>query len=617
MKTYIKIFSIAFINFTTTYPGVQAATEADHQQVETIFQTQHTRSHLQNIRAISQDLIKKSFLYTEFTKINKAGKTIIYNEGVGDEVGGIINGLIMLDFSSAHPLLDRWLKVMAQFSGTFISLMCQGNYGETSEPLLSAGYIETLYKTSPTYRMALQIHAILRDNLTSYLLGILKIDLAAPLHFKVNKTPFALFSTHFCQKTQYVAGMLDSVSEKFTSYMTDVFLTPTGAHLVTLLYNRDQVTQTSGFFLNLSNSKAPIVRGYNGKKMKPSESFILLEDVRGDINPKLTRLNIPFPTLPTITHLLTDIKNPEESTLNKTTQMVNLPQSSSAIVSQGPPLRRSDIDLQCLFKFIYAQLENRFGPLAPYLKEDHMSETLFVPFPLSAQEQKEAEYAEDLFQAKEAFKEIADTQQLLLTYNNALPKNEEDAEKYNRLIAKREAALSRLQAFSSQYGTESDVIIATIEGKLLSLHQANYARAVEEEQLKIRNALNKRSLPGILKETSISCQKAVKQYLRERNNDTARHDAISVVQQKFLTDIRTRHKDRRYVLQAFHHHLAENGITFHTSQNGSHIVTHTRGAKALTVVEEHRGTAPFSGKVIKKMIDIFNDALRYAAQNHT
>jgi hypothetical protein len=86
-------------------------------------------------------------------------------------------------------------------------------------------------------------------------------------------------------------------------------------------------------------------------------------------------------------------------------------------------------------------------------------------------------------------------------------------------------------------------------------------------------------------------------------------DIIHNVRTTFLARIKGRYGDRQHVLRKFHDQLQENNIPFHVTQSGSHRVTHTEGAAPVTVVEEHKGTAEFSGATIRKMLQVFGSAL--------
>jgi len=247
-------------------------------------------------------------------------------------------------------------------------------------------------------------------------------------------------------------------------------------------------------------------------------------------------------------------------------------------------------------------------------------ELVLLPFPIMPDEQTEAAYAEDLFPAQEALQNLKQTTFLLgmipEKVDDINQQNEND-EKRTKILEKKRAAEARLARLNAEYQTTSELLISTIEGKLLSLREAEYQQMIADEQAKISAQIHARSQPGIVGGKKLSRRE--KEKAKEDNEAEKKRlkSELASVKQKvreaFLAKIKGRHHDRRDVLKAFHEHLTQNGIKFHETQDGSHRVTHTEGAKAVTLVEEHKGSVPFahySGKVIRHMLSVFGDALQ-------
>lgn len=273
-----------------------------------------------------------------------------------------------------------------------------------------------------------------------------------------------------------------------------------------------------------------------------------------------------------------------------------------------------------LIFFAMSQLAEKIGGFEKLKGMRKVGELVFLPFPIAPDEQAEAAYAEDLFQAQEAMKDLQTTTFLLGMIGDPvddIAKQSENDEKRAKILAKKRQVEARLAAFNAEYQTTTATLISTIEGKLLSLHETEYQQMIADDQKKISNQLISRSQSGIMSGKKLSCNEKAKAKEANEAEKKRLKGELAVVQktvrESFLSKIKTRHNDYRHVLKSFHEHLAQNGIKFHETQDGAHRVTHTEGATAVTVVEEHKGSAPFahySGKVIRHMLNIFGDALQ-------
>jgi hypothetical protein len=273
-----------------------------------------------------------------------------------------------------------------------------------------------------------------------------------------------------------------------------------------------------------------------------------------------------------------------------------------------------------LIGFAMSRLRNKIGDFLKLKELRTIGELIFLPFPIMSGEQTEAAYAEDLFQAQEALADIERTNFLL----GAIPefvedkaKQAENAEKRERILTKKREAEAKLVRLNAEYQTTTETLVSTIEGKLLSLHEAEYQQLVADEQAKIAAQLNARSQPGVMAGKKLSRREKEQTKQAELAEKKWLEEELATVQQKvraeFIAKIKGRYDDKRHVLKSFHEHLAANGIHFYETQDGSHRITHVEGAKSVTVVEEHKGSAPFahySGKTILHMLNVFGDALK-------
>lgn len=264
--------------------------------------------------------------------------------------------------------------------------------------------------------------------------------------------------------------------------------------------------------------------------------------------------------------------------------------------------------------FVIQELCHKIGGIENLKKEYDIGELLFLSLPLSSKDQEESTYAEDLFQAKKAIQFLkAATFLLEKTSVNGEDKNinAENEEKRKQILERKKNMEERLSRLAKEYQTSSEALIATIEGKLLTLNEAEYKRQIEIDQEKIRKQLHKRSNPGVMKGKRSKQQKKSQKIIDESNQELQKKldQSINKIRTDFLESISNRHKDRRFVLEKFHQYLQKNNISFYEKQSGSHKVTHTEGASPITVVEEHKGTAEFSGSTIRKMLKVYGDAL--------
>lgn len=266
--------------------------------------------------------------------------------------------------------------------------------------------------------------------------------------------------------------------------------------------------------------------------------------------------------------------------------------------------------------FSIQELGNKIGGLENLARHRKQGELLFLPFPLSSKKQDEAVYAEDLFQAKQSIDFLDITIHFLLenTPVNCEDKNinAENEEKRKKILERKQNYEQRLSRLSAEYQTSQETLIATIEGKLLTLNEAEYQQRIQIEQKKIRDQLAERSKAGVMKGKKKPEQKKTRAIDEEKQEISKKlEQAIAQVRVDFLKSISDRHKDRRFVLEKFHQYLQKNNISFYEKQSGSHKVTHTEGASPVTVVEEHKGTAEFSGATIRKMLKVYGDALSH------
>ena len=274
-----------------------------------------------------------------------------------------------------------------------------------------------------------------------------------------------------------------------------------------------------------------------------------------------------------------------------------------------------------LIVFAMSALAEKIGGLNQLQKIRKVGEMVFLPFPLTSQEQEEASYAEDFFQAQDALHEIKLMTNLLGMIPDQVAdmnQQKENDEKRAKVLERKRSAEKRLADLSREYEAKPETLIATIEGKLLALHEAEYQQAIADEQAKISAQIVDRSQPGIMGGKKLSRRE--KEKAKEDNEAEKKRlegELVSVkqkVREAFLAKIKGRHHDSRHVLKSFHEHLTKNNIKFNETQDGSHRVTHTEGAKALSVVEEHKGSVPFahySGKVIRQMLKVFGDAKQH------
>lgn len=273
-----------------------------------------------------------------------------------------------------------------------------------------------------------------------------------------------------------------------------------------------------------------------------------------------------------------------------------------------------------LLKFVVSQIATKIGDFSKLTNMMGNGMLIFLPFPIIPQEQTESAYAEDLFQAQEALTDIARTNFLL----GAIPefvedrqKQTENAEKRARILNKKREAEAKLARLNADYQTTTETLVSTLEGRLLSLNEAEYQQMVADEQAKISAQLQKRSQPGVLAGKKLSRREKKQAKEAEAAENRRLEEALATLEQKvragFIEKIKGRYHDKRHVLKSFHEHLAENGIHFYETQDGSHRITHVEGAKSVTVVEEHKGSVPFSyysGKTIHYMLKVFGDALK-------
>jgi hypothetical protein len=276
--------------------------------------------------------------------------------------------------------------------------------------------------------------------------------------------------------------------------------------------------------------------------------------------------------------------------------------------------------VRTLLGFAIQELGNKIGGIEKLADYRTFGELLFLPFPILPKDQEEAAYSEDLFQAQQAIQFLKTVNFLL----ESIPENVDDIdmkarneEKRNAILSRKKTCEERLVRLAQEYQTTSDALVATIEGKLLTLNEAEYQQKIQDEQEKIRAQLESRTKPGVMggKKLSRKEKQEAKDAAVQKNKDYAEEmqqklgDIIHNVRTTFLARIKGRYGDRQHVLRKFHDQLQENNIPFHVTQSGSHRVTHTEGAAPVTVVEEHKGTAEFSGATIRKMLQVFGSAL--------
>ena len=179
---------------------------------------------------------------------------------------------------------------------------------------------------------------------------------------------------------------------------------------------------------------------------------------------------------------------------------------------------------KALIGFFLSQLREKIGCFSSFKAVCIPGEMVFFPFPIKPEEQEEAAYAEDLFQAQEALTDIARTNFLL----GAIPelvedqqKQTENAEKRKKILNKKRAAEEKLTRLNADYQTTTETLIATLEGKLISRNEAEYQQMVADEQAKISAQLQKRSQPGIMAGKKLSRrekEQAKKNELAEKNS---------------------------------------------------------------------------------------------------
>ena len=384
-------------------------------------------------------------------------------------------------------------------------------------------------------------------------------------------------NTHLCHLKTSSGSVFFSapnvqIGEKVLSgYVQCVAINPKGEFAIPfLIYSNNAVHHDSGFFLSLENANQVWLTAYLGRNLYRVSDRVL-SHTASDVQALLDASNFTSP----------------------------------------------------LLKFAVSQIATKIGDFSKLSSMMGKGRLIFLPFPITPQEQEEAAYAEDLFQAEETLADIARTNFLL----DAIPqfvedqqKQTENEEKRTRILNKKREAEARLTRLNAAYQTTAETLVSTLEGKLISLNEAEYQQMVADEQAKISAQLKTRSQPGVMSGKKLSRREKEQAKEAEAAEKKRLEAELGAVQHKvcesFLTKIKGRYHDRRHILKSFHDHLTQNGIQFYESQDGSHRITHVEGANAVTVVEEHKGSTPFahySGKTIRHMLTVFGDALKKKA----
>ncbi|CAO5678774.1 MAG: hypothetical protein NEHIOOID_00979 [Holosporales bacterium] len=232
-------------------------------------------------------------------------------------------------------------------------------------------------------------------------------------------------------------------------------------------------------------------------------------------------------------------------------------------------------------------------------------ETLFLPLPFNEKETDEAATAEDLFNARLLLTELSEEEKEI--------KRAEDAKK-ERYAERIRNIREELERINSQYQTKNETLIATLEGKLLSIREAEYLKCIEEEHNKIRNEFADRSRPHILRQSRIKAVRRVaREYALEMSDKKfldQKDEIEETAKRQFLKEIENNHNNRRVVLQSYLECLERHGIEYREVRDGSHVTIHPDGARPVTVVIPHRGTPKLSGRVIRNMLQSLQQRLR-------